>query len=148
MAELKRNEVCPHCGRFANRGVSIDAVIVRNGKVLLIQRGVEPNKGFWGTPGGYVEWDESTEQTVEREVKEETGLVVTGTKLVGVYSSPDRHPRQVINLVYLAQVEDGAPRHGDDATDAQWFDLDDLPEQMALDHRQNIADARRLIAAA
>src|SRR3989338_7876697 len=100
MQELKRYEQCPHCGRFANRGISIDAVIIIDNKVLLIQRGVEPYKGYWGTPGGYVDWDESTEETVKREVKEEVGLDVTEAKLVGVYSSPTRHQKQVINIVY------------------------------------------------
>lgn len=144
MEELPKNQPCPHCGRWANRAVSIDAVIIKDGKVLLIQRGVEPNKGFWGTPGGHVDWDESVEDAVRREVKEETNLDVTSMKLVGVYSDPKRHPKQVINLVHLVHVADGALQHGDDTTDAQWFDLNHLPEQMALDHRQNISDARKL----
>lgn len=145
MQSLKNDEQCPNCGRFANRGVSIDAVIINNNQILLIQRGVEPNKGYWGTPGGYVSWDESTEETVKREVKEETGLEVIETKLVGVYSSPSRHPKQVINLVYLTKVHYGNPIHNDDAMDAKWFLLDELPEQLALDHKQNIQDARKLL---
>lgn len=145
MTELSRNEACPHCGRFANRGVSIDAVIIKNNNILLIQRGVEPNKGFWGTPGGYVEWDESAEETAKREVKEETGLDVLDVKLAGVYSNPGRHPKQVINILYLAQVADGEPKVGDDAKDVKWFPLDSLPEKMALDHKQNIEDAKKLL---
>lgn len=142
---LKRDEQCPSCGRFANRGVSIDAVIIQDGNILLIQRGAEPYKGFWGTPGGYVSWDESTEETVQREVKEETGLEVLETRLVGVYSSPSRHPKQVINLVYLTKVGNGEPRHNDDAMDAKWFSLNNLPDQMALDHKQNIQNAIKLL---
>jgi len=106
MKSLDKNQPCPECGRFANRGISIDAVIVKGEKILLIQRGVEPNKGYWGTPGGYVDWDESSEDVVKREVQEETGLEVTNTTLIGVYSSPDRHPKQVINIVYLTEVKD------------------------------------------
>lgn len=134
----------PHCGRYANRGISIHAVIVRDNQILLIQRGAEPFRGYWGTPGGYVSWDETTEETVKREVKEETGLDVLSTKLVGVYSAPARHPKQVINLVYLTKIGDGQLKHYDDALDAKWFSLDELPEQMALDHKQNIQDAKRL----
>ncbi len=145
MTDLKRDEQCPQCGRFSNRGLSIDAVIVKGDKVLLIQRGVEPNKGFWGTPGGYVEWDESAEDTAKREVKEETGLKVTSTKLVGVYSSPDRHPKQVVNILYMVTVEDGEPKAGDDAQDVRWFPVNSLPEQMALDHKQNILDSLKLL---
>jgi 8-oxo-dGTP diphosphatase len=145
MIKLTRDEQCPHCGRFSNRGLSIDAVIIKDDNILLIQRGVEPNKGFWGTPGGYVEWDESTEETVKREVKEETGLSVVGTKLVGVYSSPKRHPKQVVNILYIAEVEDGEPKASDDAQDIRWFSIHELPQQMALDHKQNITDALKLL---
>src|SRR3989344_4797560 len=148
MISLRNNEQCPHCGRFANRGVSIDAVIINGNEVLLIKRGVEPNKGYWGTPGGYVNWDESLEETVKREVKEETNLDVTSLVLVGVYSSPSRHPKQVINVVYLIEVADGKVKHGDDAMDAKWFDLDNLPTEMALDHKQNIEDAIKHMAKA
>ena len=112
MKSLDKNQPCPECGRFANRGISIDAVIVKGEKILLIQRGVEPNKGYWGTPGGYVDWDESSEDAVKREVQEETGLEVTNTTLIGVYSSPDRHPKQVINIVYLTEVKDGEIERG------------------------------------
>ena len=120
-------------------------LLLRTTYILLIQRDVEPNKGSWGTPGGYVEWDETTEETVKREVKEETGLDVTETHLVGVYSSPHRHPKQVINVVYLAKVGEGDIKHGDDAMEARWFSLEELPEQMALDHKKNITDARKLL---
>ncbi len=148
MADIKNNEPCPHCGRFANRGVSIDAVIVKNDQILLIKREVEPNKGLWGTPGGYVNWDESVEQTVKREVKEETNLEVTNLRLVGVYSSPDRHPKQVINIVFLTDVSSGQLKHSDDAEDAKWFPLNSLPELLALDHKQNIRDSLKLLVSA
>ena len=141
MRVLGNDEPCPECGRYANRGVSIDAIVVKDHQVLLIQRGVEPNKGLWGTPGGYVGWDESAEDTVKRELKEETNLDIENVKLVGVYSQPERHPKQVINLVYLAEGPIGKLKHGDDALDAKWFDLDSLPDKMALDHKQNIQDA-------
>jgi ADP-ribose pyrophosphatase YjhB (NUDIX family) len=142
--DFLKNQPCPSCNRFANRGVSVDAVIVRDNKVLLIQRGVEPDKGSWGVPGGYVGWDESTEDAVKREVKEETNLDVDNIKLVGIYSDPKRHPKQVINIVYLVRAN-GELEHGDDAENAKWVLLDELPEQMALDHRQSIEDARRLL---
>lgn len=145
MNQLDKTQQCPDCGRYANRGVSVDAVIVRDKKVLLIQRGVEPNKGYWGIPGGYVGWDESAEDAVKREVKEETGLDVGKIYPVGVHSDPKRHPQQVINLVYLVQVFDGVVRHGDDTQDIKWFSLNSLPKEMALDHKQNIQEAIKLL---
>lgn len=144
--ELSRSEPCPHCGRFANRGVSIDAIIIKGSQVLLVKRGVDPFKGFWATPGGFVEWDESAQQAVTREVMEETGLTVTNAELVSAYSDPDRHPRQVINLLHVVDVADGTPVAGDDADDVQWFALDNLPAELAFDHKQNIADAQKFLA--
>ena len=144
MITLKKSDPCTICGRFDNRGVSIDAVIIQKNTILLIKRGVEPYKGYWGTPGGYVSWDESVEEAVAREVKEETTLDVVSTKLVCVRSDPSRHPKQVINLVYLVEVSDGDALHGDDALEAKWFPLDALPEQLAFDHAQNIQDAINL----
>lgn len=143
MTDVSRDEPCPHCGRFANRAIAIDAVIIKNRRVLLVQRGVEPDKGLWATPGGYVEWDETTEETAAREVKEETGLTTKSVELVGVYSSPNRHPKQGIAIFYLVEVEDGEPTAGDDAQTVQWFSLDALPERMAFDHKQNLADAKK-----
>ncbi len=141
MNGIANNVPCPHCGRFANRGLSIDAVIIKDNQVLLIKRGVEPDKGLWGMPGGYVEWDESPEEAVAREVREETGLIVTSTKLVGVFGSPTRHPKQVVTVVYAVAVKDGPIHVGDDAEDAQWFPLDQLPARLAFDHQQNIEAA-------
>lgn len=144
MHHLNHSEPCPDCGRFANRGLTIDAVIIKDGKLLLVKRGAEPFKGFWATPGGFVEWDETVEDAVAREVKEETGLTVKRTKLVGVFSSPSRHPKQVITIFYLAETEDGTAIAGDDADDVQWFALDNLPEQLAFDHEQLIAASLEL----
>jgi len=134
--QLKNNEPCPSCGRYANRGLTIDAVIVRDDKVLLIKRGSEPFAGFWALPGGYVDWDETVEDAVKREVMEETGLTVTSLELIGVYSNPDRHPKQCISMAYAAQTT-GDVKVGDDAMDFQWASIESLPE-LAFDHKEII----------
>lgn len=136
---LSNNEQCPECGRFNNRGSSIDAVIVSDDKILLIKRGANPFKGFWALPGGYVEWDESTEEAVIREVQEEIGVVVESSKLIGVYSSPNRHPKQVIDMAYAVTIS-GSPKAGDDALEYEWFLLNDLPTELAFDHEIIIGD--------
>lgn len=143
--QLKNNEQCPACGRFANRGTTIDAVIERDGRVLLIKRGAEPFKGFWALPGGYVEWDETVEDAVRREVKEETGLTVKSLKLIGVYSEPKRHPRQCIDMAYAVEVEGltadkaGEVKVGDDALEYKWEKVENILE-LAFDHKQIIED--------
>lgn len=144
MDQIPNNQPCPHCGRYDNRGISIDAVIIKDNKVLLIKRGVEPFKGYWGTPGGYIEWDESAEDAVRREVREETSMDVEDVKFVAVKTDPHRHPKQVIDLIYLVKTS-GEPKFGDDTTEAEWFDLDNLPSELAFDHKQNIEDARKII---
>lgn len=112
---------------------------------MLIQRGVEPFQGYWATPGGHLDWDETAEEGLRREVREETGLEVTSERLIGVKSSPSRHPLQVIGLFYLVEVDDVKTlKSGDDAVAFQWFGFNELPEVMAFDHKQNVLDAIKL----
>src|SRR4051812_36937535 len=112
----------PQPDKYVNRGLSVDGVIIREKKILLIKRGREPFKGYWALPGGYIEWDESTEEAVAREVMEETGLTVNSCELIGVYSLPNRHPKQVINIAY-SLVTTGEPKAGDDVTEIKWCPL-------------------------
>lgn len=144
MNELKKGQPCPHCGRYDNRGVTIDVVIIEGDKILLIKRGNSPFKGNWALPGGFVGWDETTEETVIKEAKEETNLEVGDLRLVGVYSLPERHPKQVINVAYLAGKAEGDVKVGDDALDFKWFSLDNLPEKLAFDHKKIINDAKKI----
>lgn len=120
-------------------------MIIQDGKVLLIKRGKEPFKGKWALPGGHVNYNEKVENTAVREAKEETNLDVEPTRLVGVYSDPGRDPRgHYITIMYLCKILGGKVKAGDDAADAKWFTLEDLPE-MAFDHRRMIEDATRIL---
>lgn len=120
--------------------VTVDGVIIKNGKVLLIKRKNEPFKGRWALPGGFVEYGETVEEAVLREVKEETGMDAKIKKLVGVYSSPDRDPRgHTISIAFLMEAK-GEAIAGDDATEARFFDLKKLPP-LAFDHAKIIEDA-------
>jgi 8-oxo-dGTP diphosphatase len=134
--KLKNNEPCPECGRFANRGVTIDALIIKEEKILLIKRNEEPFKGFWALPGGYVEWNERVEDAVRREVSEEVGLKVKSLDFIGIFSDPKRHPNQCIDVAYLAEAE-GDIRPGDDAAECKWESIDSLPD-LAADHKKII----------
>lgn len=136
---ILNSEPCPHCGRFANRGVTIDAIILKDEQVLLIKRGVEPFKGYWGLPGGYVGWDETIADAVKREVREELGVSVRSVKELKTYSDPHRHPKQCIDVPYYVEIE-GEPKVGDDASDFKYFSLSDLPSDMAFDHKQLLHD--------
>ncbi|MDD5251382.1 MAG: NUDIX hydrolase [Patescibacteria group bacterium] len=142
-SDLKPNEPCPDCGRYQNRALTIDAVMVRDGKILLIKRAAKPYKDFWALPGGYVEQNETVEDAVRREVTEETGLAVKNLKLIGLFSSPSRHPKQAVSAAYTVEV-DGEVVVGDDATEFQWAPLTELPP-LAFDHGEIIETYRREI---
>lgn len=126
--------------------VTVDAVIVNQGKILLIKRGNPPYKGFWALPGGFVEYGETTQHAVAREVEEETGLICEVIKLVGVYSDPDRDPRgHTISVAYAMNVQTGDVSAGDDARDARWVDITRLPHTIAFDHSKIIDDALSML---
>lgn len=111
--------------------------------VLLIRRGNEPFAGQWALPGGFVDEGERPEDAARRELAEETSLRFEGTlELVGVYGDPGRDPRGwTVSAAYRAVLDDQPAVVGsDDAAEARWFPLDDLPS-LAFDHGHIIADA-------
>jgi 8-oxo-dGTP diphosphatase len=114
--------------------LTCDGFVRRGGKVLLVKRGKDPFKGSYALPGGIVEYGESVEDCVIREVLEETGLRTRAGRLVGVFSSPDRDPRgHFITLLYELRVTGGKLMGGDDAESAGFFPMDELPP-LAFDH--------------
>ncbi|MEA2053695.1 MAG: NUDIX hydrolase [Candidatus Thermoplasmatota archaeon] len=121
--------------------LTVDGVVIKDKKILLIKRKNDPFKGRWALPGGFVEYGETVEEAVVREVKEETGLETTVQSLLGVYSDPDRDPRgHTVSIAYLLSVKKGLPKGGDDASDTKFFDLNALPP-LAFDHAQIVRDA-------
>ena len=129
-------------------GLTVDAVIVQDRDVLLIHRRNEPRG--WALPGGFVDEGETVEDATRREVTEETGLEVVLSALVGVFSDPERDPRQHnVSVAFLAALRDAADRGrataGDDADDARWFPFDALPS-LLFDHAHIVGHARELLA--
>jgi len=107
---------------------------------VLIERKYPPYG--WAVPGGFVDVGETLEHAAIREAKEETSLDVELTVLLGLYSNPQRDPRNhTVTAVYLAQAH-GMPMAADDAKNYGFFNFDNLPSQLAFDHAQVIADYR------
>ena len=112
----------------------VGAVVIDQGRLLLIRRGRGPARGLWSVPGGRVEWGESLAAAVEREVAEETGLTVSCGDLVGwVELIGDDHHYVVVDFRARLVGEPGPLRAGDDADDAAWVPLDDLASVPLVD---------------
>ena len=107
------------------------AVIVENGKLLLVERAVEPSKGKWSVPGGSVEWGEPQAEALKREVREETGLEIEVEKVAGVFDLIIRNeagkPQYHYVIVdFFARVIGGELVPGDDAAKACWVPIEEL----------------------
>jgi ADP-ribose pyrophosphatase YjhB (NUDIX family) len=129
---------CPQCGPRGNNcrnPLPAADVIIRldDGQILLIDR-LNPPLG-WALPGGFVETGESVPQAACREAQEETGLAVHLEGLLGVYSDPERDPRQhTLSVVYVASAPGQTPRAGSDAKSWRGFALSALPDNLCFDH--------------
>ncbi len=121
--------------------IAADVIIEVDGRIVLIERKNYPPG--WAIPGGFVDIGETVEDAALREMREETGLEVELTDLLGIYSRPERDPRgHTISVVYVGRAQ-GTPRADDDAKAAALFSLDALPEPLAFDHADILADYRR-----
>ena len=136
---------CPHCGatvrEYRNPALAVDVVIHdQELGVVLIERANIP-RGF-ALPGGFVDVGESVEAAAVREMREETGLDVELTGLLGVYSRPDRDPRgHTVAVVFTGRAKDPATlQAGDDARRAAFYPLAALPGGMVFDHAEILHD--------
>jgi 8-oxo-dGTP diphosphatase len=137
-----------YCYRYPRPAVTIDlAVFALDGdrlRVLLIRRKKEPFAGRWALPGGFLDIDEPVETGARRELREETGLDLTGpVEFLSVYADPGRDPRgRTISLAHTFVARGPLPSvaGSDDAEDAAWFDPEQ-PPALAFDHDKILADA-------
>ncbi len=133
---------CPACGatvqKYRNPFPTVDIIIRVQGGIVLIDR-KNPPYG-WSLPGGFVDYGESLETAAVREAKEETSLDVRLISQLGAYSDPDRDPRHhTLSVVFIAEA-DGMPVAADDALSAKVFTSENLPDNMAFDHRKICTD--------
>ena len=118
----------------------VDVVIPSEAGGVLIRRGSEPFEGQWALPGGFVDVGETVYEAAVREVAEETGLAVEVSRLVGVYSEPNRDPRgHNVSVAFLACVLGGQMQAASDAAEVEVLDPNTV--ELAFDHSRIIADA-------
>ncbi len=122
--------------------VGVGAVIVRDGALLMVERGRPPRAGEWAVPGGKVRWGERLEEAVVREVHEETGLVVEVGELIwsGQTIGPDWH---FILMDFEAVVVGGTLTPGDDAADAAWVGLNEVSDLPVTSSMHELIDLLR-----
>ena len=128
--------------KYKTPSLTVDIFIYNNKKeFILIKRKNEPFKGQWALPGGFVDYGETVENAVIREMKEETSLDITIESLLGVYSDPKRDERfHTVSVVYVCKAY-GNPIAQDDAKEVYVYNLDEIPfEKLVFDHKKIILD--------
>ena len=132
----------PYTYEYARPSLTVDCVVFGLGekdlKVLLIQRGLEPFKGKWALPGGFVRVDEALANAARRELKEETGISNVYLEQLYTFGELKRDPRErIVSVAYYALVKLGDHRvkAATDASDAAWFAVSDAPK-LAFDHQR------------
>ncbi|MGD9930365.1 MAG: NUDIX domain-containing protein [Mangrovibacterium sp.] len=129
--------------KYPRPALTVDAIVLKeeSHELLLIQRGIEPFMGKWALPGGFVEMDELLVDACKRELQEETGLEISELTQFKTADKVDRDPRgRTISVLFYGYVPENAiVEGGDDAANAKWFPMGQLPE-LAFDHAELIAE--------
>ena len=138
---------CSYCKLFIYKNpVPVVVVVVFNdaGEVLLIKRKEEPGKGKWALPSGFVEINEDPYEAASRELYEETGIVIEKLTLINVYHQKSRRYESVIVISYMG-FSSQEPQPGDDAEEAKFFAINELPEIPFESHIKAIKEALNLL---
>jgi 8-oxo-dGTP diphosphatase len=133
-----------YCYDYPRPALTVDCLIFSKSncgmEMLLIKRKHEPFKNHWAVPGGFMNIDETTDEAVKREVYEETGIEIENPEQFATFSNVQRDPRgRTVSVVYFLYIdrEKLSPKAGDDASEINWFSLENLPE-LAFDHAEII----------
>ena len=125
----RERPICPACGHvvYLNPAPSVAAVLVQEGRVLLVRRCIEPGLGRWSLPGGFIEAGETPREAVVREVREETGITCQPVTLLDAQAVLGGFYGDILVLGYSAEFVAGELQAGEDADRARFFDPDRLP---------------------
>ena len=131
----QERQTCPRCGfiYYPHSSPCVGVLLVKDQEVLLVARATDPFQGYWDIPGGFLEAGEHPEAGAVREMREETGLLIQPTGVLGIWMDvygPEQTP--TLNICYLARLLGGEPVAGSDAASLRWHPLDELPSQIAF----------------
>jgi ADP-ribose pyrophosphatase YjhB (NUDIX family) len=145
LVEGRDRLICEQCGFifYQNPVPAVAVILQRDEQVLLVKRKFEPRQGTWSLPAGFLELGETPEECAIREAKEETNLDVEVGSLYGVLPAMDDPRSQVVLIVYRANIIGGEVHPGDDAEDAQFFQLDNLPPDISFTSHRKVLSALR-----
>ncbi|NOY68325.1 MAG: NUDIX hydrolase [Deltaproteobacteria bacterium] len=159
---MREKKFCPYCGAPLSERIeegrtrkwckacnttlyenpvpaTCSVVIDDQNRILLVKRSVEPKKGVWCLPGGFMENGENPEQGALRELFEETGLRGKVDFLLGVVSTPGTIYDSILMTGFLVRAYTGKAKAGDDAEKAEWFSMDTFPEIAFTSHKNFIS---------
>jgi 8-oxo-dGTP diphosphatase len=127
---------------YRNPTPTVDIILQRDSKILMMRRKKDPFKGQLALPGGFINEGETAEEAARREAIEETSLEVEPIEILGVYSDPKRDPRKhIMSTVFVGIIVGGSDKAGDDAESIEWVELGNIEKQeIAFDHAQILRD--------
>ncbi|KAA3634339.1 MAG: NUDIX hydrolase [Calditrichaeota bacterium] len=129
---------------YQNPVPAAGAIVIKEGKILLVKRAHPPRIGDWCIPAGFMEYNEHPTETAVRELKEETGLDVELLSFFEVYSGNDDPRNNAVLILYLAKEVGGKLEAQDDALEVDYFGFNELPENIAfIAHIQALADYQK-----
>jgi NADH pyrophosphatase NudC (nudix superfamily) len=142
----QKHLTCPQCNfvHYKNPKPCVGAVIIREGKVLLIRRAHEPYKDYWDFPGGFLECGEYPEEGLKREIAEELGIGIAIKRILGIY--PDSYGAggvSTLNVYYLCKISNGDIKPQTEIAEAKWFFPNELPAKLAFGHVKLVLEDRR-----
>ena len=144
MVDGRMRKHCPECPfvRYENPLPVVVAVAVKDGRFLLIKRGIAPKKGFWGPPSGFIESGETPEEACLRELEEEAGVSGEIQRLIRVARREDTELYgDMLVASYLVKVTGGEPVAGDEVDDVRYYEASELPEYLTSSLRDVVEEA-------
>jgi len=144
--EGRKRLFCPNCEKiYYENPTPVVAIVVKDdkGRILLIKRKIDPCKGKWALPSGFMEIEETPAQGALRELREETGIIGEVKRLIGVYSNNSKLHGYLVTIVYEVKMSGGILCAGDDAEEAAFYEIEKMPDIVFDSHFKAIREVMK-----